>query len=146
MCVCCKCRERLSLFILIESILPDSLSGHRGGCKGMCSAFIQWGYTSFHRWVASSEPSLPTSVSTASEKKLMLSLQSTSGTHEAGQKPPTKDQLYSSYWLSPSRINTALEDIYQGSALASLWLYPCRIMYWTRLFLKPRSFCGWARA
>ena len=39
------------------------------------------------------EPTLPSAVLTASGKKLTLSLPSTSGTPEAGQKLPTKNQL-----------------------------------------------------
>ena len=43
------------------------------------------------------EVTLPTAVSAASWKKQTVSLPSTSGNHDAGQKQPTKDQLYSPY-------------------------------------------------
>ena len=41
------------------------------------------------------EPTLPTAVSTATGKKLVHLLLSSSGTSEVGQKLPTKDQLSS---------------------------------------------------
>ena len=65
---------------------------------------------------------LPTAVSVASGKKQTLSLPSTSGTYDAGQKQPTKDRI---------RCIIFFDCIHIGST-----------QYWTGFFPNPPSYCG----
>ena len=64
---------------------------------------------------------LATAVSVASGKKQTLSLPSTSGTYDADQKQPTKDQVYYLFRLYPYRINTVLD---RGFFESTVLLWP----------------------
>ena len=116
----------LSLFFIGERMLPDGLMDVTGSGKECAQHFPSEETPASISELPAPEPTLPKAVSTVSGNKLTLSLPSTTRTSEAGQKLPTKDQLYPPYWLT-----------HVGSTLHRI-----------RHFSKPPSFYGralWAQ-